>query len=156
MATYKWRIPVVQAVQFNGENHDEVKELIGDESEGEEFLVGTGEYEEPKEEKPKKEPKEKPKAPEHKPGEHKPGEPHKPADKPADKLGPPEEEPVEVNPDGVGAVPYDPKAKPAPGPVEKTEPLKVAEGDWVVKDTVTGKVEVNPEGFPDKYEFISA
>jgi hypothetical protein len=127
MATYRWRIPLVQAVQFSGKNRDEVKELIGDKSENEEFLLGTGEYEEPK--PPKVE-----------------------GEQPEGEAKPEAEAPVEVNPDGV---PYDSKAKPKLGPVEKTEPLKVAEGDWVVKDVASGKVEVNPEGFPEKYEFIS-
>jgi hypothetical protein len=141
MATYRWRIPMVQAVQFDGKNHDEVKELIGDESEGEEFLIGTGEFEEPEVAVPPPT-----------------GEGEQPPAEGEAAPQPPEggEEAVPVNPDGVGAIPYDPKAKPKEGPVEKTEPLTVAEGDWVVKDVPTGKVEVNPEGFPDEYEFVSS
>lgn len=127
-------MPLVQAVQFDGKNAAEVKTLIGDTSEGEEFLVGTGEYEEEPEAEP---------APEE--GEEGPQPPK-------------DEQPAEgeVNPDGIGAVPYDPKRKPAAGPKEKTETLTVSEGDWVVKDAATGEVEVNPEGFPDKYEFVSS
>lgn len=126
----------MQAVQFDGKNTAEVKALVGDTSEGEEIRVGTGEYEEPKVEA----------EPQITEGENvgEGGEESKPAAS------------AEVNPDGVGAVPYDPKRKPAAGPVEKTEVLKVNEGDWVVKDAASGEVEVNPEDFPDKYEFVSA
>ena len=115
MAVYKWRIPMLQAVQFNGKNYDEVKELIGDDSgEKEKFMLHTGEYEEP----------EAPTEPEQLPeGEAQPEPP------------PTGEAPAE--------------------PVEKLEELSVAEGDWVTRDVSNGKVEVNPEGFPEKFEFIA-
>jgi hypothetical protein len=38
-ATFKLRIPILSAVQYDGKNEDEVKELVGDTSEGEEILV---------------------------------------------------------------------------------------------------------------------
>ncbi len=120
MAVYKWRIPMLAAVQFNGKNYDEVKELIGDDSgEKEKFMLHTGEFEEP----------EAPPAPAE--GEEQPAEGQAPAE-----AAPTGEAPAE--------------------PVEKLEELSVSEGDWVTKDVSNGKIEVNPEGFPEKYEFISA
>jgi hypothetical protein len=113
MAVYKWRIPMLQAVQFNGKNYDEVKELIGDDSgEKEKFMLHTGEYEEP--------------------------------EAPAES----EQQPVEGE---GGEAPAEPTE-----PVEKLEELTVAEGDWVTKDAANGKIEVNPEGFPEKFEFIAS
>jgi hypothetical protein len=125
MAVYKWRIPMLAAVQFNGKNYDEVKELIGDDSgEKEKFMLHTGEYEEPEA----------------------PAEPT-----PVEGEG---EQPS-------GEAPAEPAEPPLTGeapaePVEKLEELSVAEGDWVTKDVANGKIELNPEGFPEKYDFISA
>ena len=112
MAVYKWRIPMLAAVQFNGKNQKEVKELIGDDSEEKEkFMLHTGEYEEPEA----------------------PAEP-------------------EQLPEGEAQ----PEPPPTAEPVEKLEELSVAEGDWVTKDVANGKIEVNPEGFPEKFEFIAS
>jgi hypothetical protein len=38
-SVYKMKLPMLQAVQFDGKNSKEVKELVGDTSEGEEILV---------------------------------------------------------------------------------------------------------------------
>ena len=120
MAVYKWRIPMLAAVQFNGKNYDEVKELIGDDSgEKEKFMLHTGEFEEV---------------------EPAPAEP--------------EQQPVEGEEQPSGEAPAEPAEPPEP-PKEKLEELTVAEGDWVTKDVANGKIEVNPEGFPEKFEFIS-
>jgi hypothetical protein len=124
MAVYRWRIPMLAAVQFDGKNHKVVKELIGDDSEEKEkFMLKTGKFEEaePAETKAEAQPE----------GEEVPeGEP-------------------QPEPSGEGA------EAPAEAPKEILEELTVAEGDWVTKDVASGKVEVNPEGFPEKYEFIS-
>jgi hypothetical protein len=138
MAVYKWRIPMLSAVQFNGKNYDEVKELIGDDSgEKEKFMLHTGEYEE------------EPAVSGRKKHHHK-----KAAAEP--QAGEGEEQPQQgEGPDSRG-VSGDAELEPPPEPPkEKLEELSVSEGDWVTKDVANGKVEVNPEGFPDKYEFIS-
>jgi hypothetical protein len=38
-SVYKMKLPTLQAVQFDGKNSKEVKELVGDTSEGKEILV---------------------------------------------------------------------------------------------------------------------
>jgi hypothetical protein len=117
MAVYKWRVPMLSAVQYDGKNDEEIKTLIGDDSGEEGFHVWNGEYEEP---------------------EAPPTEPEPPVEG--------EEQPEPVVAEAV---------EPAEPPEKKYEDLAVAEGDWVTKDVANGKVEVNPEGFPEKYEFIS-
>jgi hypothetical protein len=137
MAVYRWRIPLLAAVQFNGKNYDEVKELIGDDSgEKEKFMLHTGKFEEP--------------AP----------APEAPTEGEAQPSGEIQGDQPEV-PGGVTGDTESSRGK--TGDAEKVEPpkeileeLTVAEGDWVTKDTASGKIEVNPEGFPDKYEFLSA
>jgi hypothetical protein len=120
MAVYKWRVPMLQAVQFNGKNYDEVKKLIGDDSgEKEKFMLHTGEYEE------------------------------------VEAPPEPEQQPVEGEGGEAPAEPTEPAEPPEP-PKEKLEELTVAEGDWVTKDVANAKIEVNPEGFPEEFEFISA
>src|SRR4029077_20001348 len=128
MAVYKWRIPMLAAVQFNGKNHREVKELIGDDSEEKEkFMLHTGEFEEV---------------------EPAPAEP---------QAGEGEQQPAqgegEASPGTTGDAEL--PAEPPEPPKEKLEELSVAEGDWVTKDVSNGKIEVNPEGFPEKFECIS-
>jgi len=115
MAVYKWRVPMLSAVQYDGKNDEEIKTLIGDDSGEDGFHVWNGEYEavEP------------------------PPEPEPPVEG--------EEQPEQ---------PVAAEAT-AEAPEKKYEDLAVAEGDWVTKDVANGKVEVNPEGFPEKYEFIS-
>lgn len=49
-----------------------------------------------------------------------------------------------------------PYKAPEPPPKEIREKLKIKSGDWVTVDPATGKVEINPEGFPEKFEFISS
>ena len=108
MALYRWRIPILKALQYDGKNKKEVKALIGDTSESEDPTIATGKYEEPPQE-----------------AKHlKKGEEPEPAPAPA---GPPK---------------------------EIREKLKVKEGDWVTVDTMNAKIEVNPEGFPEKYEYV--
>jgi hypothetical protein len=119
-ATYKLRLPLLEAVQYNEKNDAEVKKLVGDESEGKEILVSA--------------------------------EPQQWEEKPIEGA-----EPVEVT---IEPPPRDPNApktkKEVPKQqVEKKVPLKVKKDDWVTKDTANGKVEVNPEGFPDKYEQLA-
>jgi hypothetical protein len=119
-ATFKLRIPILSAVQYDGKNEDEVKELVGDTSEGDEILVS---HEPPQwEEKPIK-----------------------------------GAEPVEVVIDPPPRDPHAPKTKKEipKEQVEKKTPLKVKKDDWVTKDTANGKIEVNPDGFPEKYEQLS-
>ena len=131
MAVYKWRIPMLAAVQFDGKNYDEVKELIGDDSgEKEKFMVHTGKFEET-EAAPEPEPQ-----PE---GEEAPEQGAGPES--AGTTGDAELKAAEAPPEP---------------PKEILEELTVAEGDWVTKDVANGKIEVNPEGFPQEYEFISA
>ena len=155
MAVYRWRIPMLAAVQFNGKNYDEVKELIGDDSgEKEKFMLHTGKYEEPAPAP----------APESKVPEPEAGAEGQPP--PAGAEGGSEEIQGD-QPKVPGGVTGDPessrgktgdaeKVEPAEPPKEILEELTVAEGDWVTKDVASGKIEVNPEGFPDKYEFLSA
>jgi hypothetical protein len=119
-ATFKLRIPILSAVQYDGSNDKEVKELVGDTSEGEEILVS---HEPPQwEEKPIK-----------------------------------GAEPVEVVIDPPPRDPHAPKTKKEvpKEQVEKKTPLKVKKDDWVTKDTANGKIEVNPDGFPEEYEQLS-
>ena len=106
-ATYKLKIPVLQAVQYTGENIKEIKDFVGDTSPGEELMVSTGKYTTP----------------------------------------PPPVEPVEGEEPPPPAPPFVPE--------EIFEEWDISEGDWATKDAVTGKIEINPEGFPDKYEFFS-
>jgi hypothetical protein len=63
-------------------------------------------------------------------------------------------EPVEVPVEPPPKDPNAPKTKKVvpKEQVEKKVPLKVKEGDWVTRDVSNQKVEVNPEGFPEKYE----
>jgi hypothetical protein len=130
MAVYKWRIPMLAAVQFNGKNYDEVKELIGDDSgEKEKFMLHTGEYEEVE-----------------------PAAPAEPVAGEGEQQ--PEQGGGEASPGTTGDAQL--PAEPPEPPKEKLEELSVAEGDWVTKDVSNGKIEVNPEGFPEKFEFISA
>ena len=146
MAVYRWRIPLLAAVQFNGKNYDEVKELIGDDSgEKEKFMLHTGKFEEP-EPAPQTQAEGEP-APEG--GEVQPsGEIQ--GDQPQVPGG------VTGDTESSRGKTGDATAEPAEPPKEILEPLSVSEGDWVTKDVASGKIEVNPEGFPDKYEFLSA
>jgi hypothetical protein len=89
MASYKWKIPHLKAVQFDGKNHAEVKKFLGDDSVGEEFMIGTGKFDD--------------------------------------------------------SVP----------PKEIKEELVLSEGDWVTIDPSNNKLEVNPEDFPEKFEYVS-
>lgn len=63
-------------------------------------------------------------------------------------------EPIEVPVEPAPKDPHAPKTKKVQPKeqVEKKEELKVKKGDWVTKNVANGKVEVNPEGFPDSYE----
>ena len=119
-ATYKLRLPLLEAVQYNEKNEEEVKKLVGDTSEGKEVLVSA--------------------------------DPPQWEEKPVKGA-----EPVEVTIDPPPKDPHAPKTKKEipKEQVEKKVPLKVKKDDWVTKDTANGKVEVNPEGFPDKYEQLS-
>jgi hypothetical protein len=117
---FRLRLPLYEAVQYNEKNEEEVKKLVGDDSEGREILVSADpvEYEE-KEIEPA--------------------------------------EPVEVP---IEPPPTDPEApktewKVPTEQVEKKVPLVVAKDDWVTKDAANGKIEVNPEGFPDDFEQLS-
>jgi hypothetical protein len=143
MAVYKWRIPMLAAVQFDGKNHKAVKELIGDDSEEKEkFMLHTGKFEEP-EAQPQPEAEGQPEGTE--------------GTQSGEVQGDQQQVPGGATGDDSSRGTTGDAEKEAPEPPKEIlEELTVSEGDWVTKDVANGKVEVNPEGFPEKYEFISA
>jgi hypothetical protein len=116
-SVFKLRLPILQAVQYDGKNEKEVKALVGDDSEGKEVLVSA--------------------------------DPPKYEEKVIEGA-----EPVEVPIEPPPKDPHAPKTKKElpKEQVEKKVELKLKKGDWVTKDTANGKIEVDPEGFPNDYE----
>ena len=86
MATYRLRIPVLKAIQFDGDNADEVAAVIEGTAKGNVVSMPTGAI---------------------------------------DKDG----QPV-------------------------TERIDMKKGDWVTRDTVSGKIKINPKGLPEDYDYV--